>query len=292
MIFDCHTHLFGPGQFAGPTLAAARRAWGADRELLVTPEQHWERFGHLDGAIVLAFDAPATGINVPNEYVAEYAAKHPGRMFGFASVDPNRPDAPARLEYAIRELGLCGLKLGPIYQNFYPDAKEHFPLYAKAAELNIPILWHQGTSFVPEGYLEASRPALLDPIARAFPDLKMIIAHMGHPWIDECIAVVRKNPSMYMDVSALGSRPWQFYNALVSAMEYGVTHKILFGSDYPFFTTEQMLDSLRHINRHTEGTALPRIPDTIIEDIIHRNTPELLGLKLRTDGPAQSEQAI
>lgn len=279
MIFDCHTHLFGPGQFGGATLAAAKRSWGSDQELLVTPEQHWELFGHLDGAIVLAFDAPATGINVPNEYVAEYTAKHPGKLFGFASVDPNREDAPERLEAAVKELGLCGLKLGPIYQNFYPDSKSHFPLYAKADELNIPALWHQGTSFVPEGYLDASRPAALDSIARAFPNLKMVIAHMGHPWIDECIAVVRKNPNMYMDISALGSRTWQFYNAIVSAMEYGVTHKLLFGSDYPFFTTERMMEALRNINRHTEGTSLPRIPDEIIEAVIHRNTPELLGLK-------------
>ncbi|GIP39926.1 4-hydroxyphenyl-beta-ketoacyl-CoA hydrolase [Paenibacillus sp. J31TS4] len=278
MIFDCHTHLFGPGQFGGATLAAAKRAWGGDQELLVTPEIHWELVKDFAGAIVLAFDAPATGINVPNEYVAEYVAKHPGKLFGFASVDPNRENAPQLLETAVKELGLVGLKLGPIYQNFYPDAKEHFPLYAKAEELGVPILIHQGTSFVPEGYLDASRPAALDPVARAFPNLKILIAHMGHPWVDECIAVVRKNPNMYMDVSALGSRPWQFYNALVSAMEYGVTHKILFGSDYPFFTTERMIEALRNINALAERTALPRISEEIIEGILHRNTPELLGL--------------
>lgn len=278
MIFDCHTHVFGPGQFGGATLAAAKRAWGDGQEMLVTPEGHWELFKDIAGAIVLAFDAPATGLNVPNEYVADYVAKHPGKLFGFASVDPNRLNAAGLLEAAVKELGLQGLKLGPIYQNFYPEAKEHFPLYAKADELGVPILWHQGTSFVPEGYLDASRPAALDPIARAFPNLKMVIAHMGHPWVDECIAVVRKNPNLYMDLSALGSRPWQFYNALVSACEYGVTHKILFGSDYPFFTTQQMIDALRNINRFTEGTSLPRVPEQVIEDILHRNTPELLGL--------------
>lgn len=278
MPFDCHTHLFGPGQFGGATLAAAKRAWGADQEMLATPQMHEEMFSRLDGAIVLAFDAPATGLAVPNEYVAEYVAANTGKLFGFASVDPNRTKAPVILEQAIKELGLHGLKLGPIYQNFYPDSSAHFPLYAKAEELGIPIMWHQGTSFVPEGYLDASRPAALDPIARAFPKLKMVIAHMGHPWVDECIAVVRKNTSMYMDVSALASRPWQFYNALVSAMEYGVTDKLLFGSDYPFFTPDQMIEALRGINQFTEGTSLPRIPAEIIEGIIHRNTPELLGL--------------
>lgn len=279
MIFDCHTHVFGPGQFGGATLAAAKRAWGEQTEMIALPEQNWECVKDVDGAIVLAFDAPATGIQVPNEYVAEYVGKHRGRLFGFASVDPNKWNAAGELEHAIKEHQLSGLKLGPIYQNFYPDRKEHFSLYAKADELGIPILWHQGTSFVPEGYLDASRPAMLDPIARQFPNLKMIIAHMGHPWVDECISVVRKNPNMYMDLSALGTRPWQFYNSIVSAMEYGVTHKILFGSDYPFFTTEQTISSFRKINDLVEGTKLPHIPEKIIEDIIHRNTPELLNLK-------------
>jgi predicted TIM-barrel fold metal-dependent hydrolase len=279
MIFDCHTHLFLPGQMAGPTLAAARRSWGNDVNIIATPEQHQECVQSLDGAIVLAFDAPAVGINVPNEDVAKYVAKHPGKLFGFASVDPNRSNAASLLEKAIKDYQLSGLKLGPIYQNFYPDAPQHFELYAKADELKLPILWHQGTSFVPEGYLDASRPAALDPIARAFPNLKMIIAHMGHPWTEECVAIVRKNTNMYMDLSALCTRPWQFYNALVCAMEYGITHKILLGSDFPFFTTQQTIDHLRNINHLAEGTALPRISEQIIEDIIHRNTPEILCLR-------------
>jgi len=279
MVFDCHTHLFGPGHVGGPTFEALNRIWGNGKELIATPEDHWHEAKRYDGAIVLAVDAPATGIVVPNEYVAEYVAKHPGKLFGFASVDPNKENSDRLLEEAIEGYSLSGLKLGPIYQNFYPGEKEHFPLYAKANELNIPILWHQGTSYVPEGYLDASRPVDLDPIARAFPDLKMIIAHMGHPWIGECVAIVRKNKNMYMDLSTLMARPWQFYNAMATAMEYGVLHKILFGTDFPLFTVQQTIDSLRKVNDIVEGTRLPRIPEKAIEEIIHRNTPELLGLK-------------
>jgi len=278
MIFDCHTHLFGPGHVQGPMREASRKAWGDGHELIALPDDHWQMVKDIDGAIVLAFDAPAVGAQVPNEYVAEYVSKHKNKLFGFASVDPNNEQAPSILEYSIKELDLTGLKLGPIYQNFYPDNRKHFSLYKKADELNIPVLFHQGTSFVPEGFLDASRPADLDPIARAFPDLKIVIAHMGHPWIGECIAVVRKHPNMFMDMSALGGRPWQFYNAMVLAMEYGVTDKVLFGSDYPFFSTKETMDLFWKINDVAEGTNMPRISDDIIEGIIHRNTPELLEL--------------
>lgn len=278
MIFDCHTHLFYPGQVGGATQIASQRAWGEDYNLIATAEQHKANIDKFDGAIVLAMDAPATGIVVPNLDVAQYVQTNPTRLFGFASVDPNKENAPDLLESDVRTLQLCGLKLGPIYQNFYPDDRRHFELYAKANELKIPIMWHQGTSFVPEGFLDASRPAMLDPIARAFPELKMVIAHMGHPWIEECIAVVRKNTNMYMDLSALGGRPWQFYNALALAMEYDVTHKILLGSDFPFFTTAKTIELLKKVNDIVNGTNLPKISDRIIHDIIYRNTPELLGL--------------
>jgi predicted TIM-barrel fold metal-dependent hydrolase len=281
MVFDGHTHLFGPGHVGGSFLSDAKRAWGQDYELTATAGDHAKEFNgyRYTGAIVLAFNCPATGVVVPDEYVSDYVQTRPGRLFGFSSVNPHDPDAPNKLEYAVTELGLSGLKLAPIYQNFYPDREAYFPIYAKAAELNIPILWHQGTSFVSEGFLDASRPAMLDPIARAFPDLKMVIAHLGHPWHGECVSVIRKNPNMYADMSALGSRPWQFYNAMMNVVEYGVPHKVLFGSDYPFFTASQTMESFRRINELTEGTKLPRIPEEVIESIIFRNTAEVLGLR-------------
>ncbi|WP_135547917.1 amidohydrolase family protein [Paenibacillus cymbidii] len=277
-IFDCHTHLFGDGQVGGGFLADARRAWGDGYELIVRPDEHWRQFGGCGGAIVLAFNCRASGVVVPDEYVAAYVREHPDKLFGFSSVDPRDRDAPRKLERAVKELGLRGLKLAPIYQHFYPDRKKYFPLYAKANELGIPILWHQGTSFVSGGYLDASRPAMLDPIAREFPQLKMIVAHLGHPWHGECAALVRKHPNVYADMSALGSRPWQFYNAMMHAIEYGIADKVLFGSDFPFFTTSQTVVSFRGINALAEGTRLPRIPEETIERIIHRPTAELLGL--------------
>ncbi|THF77123.1 amidohydrolase family protein [Cohnella fermenti] len=281
--FDGHTHLFGPGHVGGSFLADARRAWGADYKLEVTPERHWEQYRHGGGAIVLAFNCPGTGVVVPNEYVADYVRQHPGFLYGFASVDPRDPDAPAQLEFAVKELGLVGLKLAPIYQKFYPDRPEYFPLYAKAAELKIPILWHQGTSFVSEGFLDASRPAMLDPIARAFPELKMVIAHLGHPWHGECVSVIRKNPNVYADMSALSPRPWQFYNAMMNVTEYRVAHKVLFGSDYPFFTAEETEAAFRNVNAIVDGTKLPRVPEEDIEAILARDTVGILGLAERRE---------
>ncbi len=278
MIVDCHTHVgLANVHVGGEIMADLMRAWG--KPLWHVPlEEHWAAMQAVDRAIVLAFDAPDIGVVVPNEYVAEYVAQHPEKLIGFASVDPKRPRAPYILEDAVKRLGLRGLKIAPIYQHFDPWSSEALTLLEAANALRIPVLWHQGTTFVRDAPLIHARPVLLDEIARRFPDLRMWVAHLGHPWCDELVAVVRKHPHLYTDMSAVHPRPLQFYLAMMSAVEYGIADKILFGTDYPFTTVEASLNGLRTINRVAEGTGLPRVPEDVIENIIHRDTLALLGL--------------
>ena len=287
MIVDCHTHVGLAGRHVGGAIHEdLMRTWG--RPLWHVPlEEHWAAMRAVDRAIVLAFDAPRIGVVVPNEYVAEYVSQHPEKLIGFASVDPHRDRAPALLEDAIRRLGLRGLKIAPIYQHFDPWSVEAYALYEAADALRIPVLWHQGTTFVRDAPLIHARPVLLDEVARRFPNLRMWIAHLGHPWCDELISVIRKHPNLYADMSALTPRPLQFYFAMASAVEYGVAHKIFFGTDYPFTTVESSLNGLRGVNQVAEGTGFPRIPEEVIEGIIQRNTLELLGITQDSPGGRQ-----
>ena len=104
-IIDCHTHIVDPSHFNEAFAADLRRAWGDLTWTGVTPEEHWEAVRDLDGAIVLAFDAPACGFVVPDEYVAGYVAQHPDKLIGFCSVDPMRSDAAVfEIEAKAREL--------------------------------------------------------------------------------------------------------------------------------------------------------------------------------------------
>ena len=278
MIIDCHTHLANPEHIGGEFLAGAQRAWGEACSLAATPAMHEAACRACDASIILPIDAQEVGYYTPNEFIAEYVQGDSARRIGFASVNPNRPGADKLLREAVLGLGLKGLKLGPIYQKFDPSAPLAYPLYAMANQLGIPIMWHQGTSYVQSGPLEYSNAVLLDPVARSFPDLKMIVAHLGHPWLAETACLVRKHPNVYTDMSALGTRPWQMYNAMITALEYGIEDKIFFGTDFPFFTVERTLETFRNINRVAEGTNLPRVPEDVIEKIIHRDSLEILGL--------------
>src|ERR1700733_2751201 len=99
----------------------------------------------------------------------------------------------------------------------------------------------------------------LDQVAIRFPECKLILAHLGHPYEGECVAVIRKHPNVYADISALYYRPFQLYHSLMLVQEYGVWDKLLFGTDYPFTTVDASLDGVRALNEMLEGTRLPRL---------------------------------
>jgi hypothetical protein len=280
MIVDVHTHVWEhPAHISDTFVRDARIAAGnPELQIAVDLEAHWAAMAPVDRAIVLGFRARHVGVLVPNEYVAAYVARHPDKLIGFCSVDPLDPDALDQFEYAVRRLGLRGLKVGPIYQDVHPSDPRFVALMRMAESLGVPVLVHQGTTFCENVSLELANPVLLQPIALQFPRLRMVIAHLGHPWIAETLTLIRKHRHLYSDISALYYRPWQFYNALVQALEYGVLDRLLFGTDYPFTTAVSTIDALRRVNNLVAGTNLPRVPVDRIEALIHRDSLSLLGL--------------
>lgn len=236
-----------------------------------TPEMLLTATEQCDKVVVFAIDAPHSGIRGSQSAVADFVNQHRDRFVGWCSVDPNDPECVAKLTYYVNDLGLRGLKLGPIYQDFNPADPKHLPLFKKAESLGIPINIHQGTSFIRTGPLKYASPILLEDIAIACPDLKMAISHMGHPWEDECCVLIRKHRNLFANTSALHYRPWRHYEAFITALEYGVEDKLIFGSDFPSATTEQAIAGLRKVNDIVEGTSLPRFPQEAIERIIYEN---------------------
>jgi predicted TIM-barrel fold metal-dependent hydrolase len=199
-------------------------------------------------------------------------------LIGFAAVDPMKDNVHEILEHAIDDLKLRGVKLGPIYQNIHPMDAKMLPVYEFCEKRGLPIMIHQGATFPQKAPLKYSLPILLEDVALKHPTLKMIIAHMGHPWVDETIVLIRKQPNLYSDISALHYRPWQFYNALIMAKEYGVLNKLLFGSDFPVTSPDATIESLRNFNQIVAGTNLPSLSQEEIEALIHSPTLQLLEL--------------
>jgi uncharacterized protein len=274
---DVHTHLGQHGVHVCDPLASEEvRAWGRV-SWDVDPVEHHRSAASAEQAIVLAFDAEPVGVVVDNDYVADQIAGLPN-MIGFASVNPNRPDATTRLSYAVEQRGLRGLKLGPCYQHFDPHDLAAWDLLEVADAYRLPVVWHQGTTFTSAADMDVARPLRLDSVARRFPELRMWIAHMGHPWSEEAVSVVRRHEHMYLDVSALDTRPWQLAQALVHAWEYRCWDRLLFGSDYPFSTIERTVSGLRSAAATCRRLGIAEITDDHIDQICRRDALSLLGL--------------
>lgn len=211
-----------------------------------------------------------------NDSTAEFVAADKNRI-GFMSVDPNLSDYLDEYERA-KSLGLKGIKLGANYQRFDPLGKEAFELYRRADKDGLPILFHIGASPIAPAPLKNAHPLTVDEIAIAFPGLKIVMAHIGHPWVRETVSVIRKHPNVYSDVSAIYTRPWMTYEALLMAYEWGAMHKLLFGSDFPVTTPQYAMERLRAVNDIVVGTSMPKIPAEKIEAIIHADALSALSL--------------
>jgi predicted TIM-barrel fold metal-dependent hydrolase len=280
MLVDCHSHVWAyPGHLSDEFVNEANaRSRGHELDLDIPPEKHLRAMAGVDKVIVFGLRAHHLGLRVPNEYIAAYAASHPEKVIGFGAIDPAVDPIDETLDEIVR-LKLRGVKLGPIYQNIHPADPRMMRVYQFCQAHQLPIMIHQGTTFVRTGPLKYALPILLEDIAVEFPELRMIIAHLGHPWIADTLVLIRKHPHLYSDISALHYRPWQFYNALIMAKEYGVLDKLLFGSDYPFTTPEAQIHGLRNINHFAEGTNLPRLSSEEIERLIYSPTLTCLGLE-------------
>jgi len=232
----------------------------------------------VDRCVVFGIKGRHTGIYVPDEFVAEFVARAPNKLIGFLSVDPHDDDFFDQFERGHTDLGLRGVKLGPIYANFDPTDRRLDALYARCQTLGLPILYHMGTTFVRDSPLKYTRPYLIDEVATRFPDLKMVIAHLGHPWEGETVVTIRKHPNVFADISALFYRPWQLYNSLMLVQEYAVWHKVLFGSDYAVTTPAESYGELLSLNDMLEGTKLPRVSYDRLDEVFERDSLSLLGL--------------
>ncbi|QDU56873.1 amidohydrolase family protein [Aeoliella mucimassa] len=283
MIVDVHSHAWDMAQHLTPDfIKQAARARGGDTPELTTELEHYRASlpeNEQVTTIVFGGKARLSGVWVDDDYVASYVAQAPSELIGFMSLDLAEPNWDRELRRGHQELGLRGVKLMPMYAGFSPDDPALGAFWQYVQEHRLPVLLHTGTTFVSQAPIRYTLPQLMDEVAIRYPEVQAILAHLGHPYEGECIAVIRKHPNLFADISALYYRPWQLFHSLMLVQEYGVWDKLLFGTDYPFAGVKDTIDGLYRLNDITEGTQLPKLSVEAIDAMIHRDSLQLLGLK-------------
>jgi len=171
MLIDAHLHCSGREKTA--EVLHALDVAGVDLAILLAP--------FLDHPYRLD---DAASLRAGNRHLAQLIRDHEDRLVGFAVVNPLHPSAVDDISAAV-DLGLHGLKMVP--SGWYPYDDCAHRVYAKAAELRLPILFHSGI-FIDGRSGRFCRPVFYEAI-RDHPGLRVTLAHLGWPWCDEANAV-------------------------------------------------------------------------------------------------------
>ncbi len=278
MIVDCHTHIWRDTGQLGEDAAAHLRRQGGQEEISASPAEHARAARCVDKTLVLGFRSAFLSAAVPNDLIARYVAEQGDSMIGIAAVDPTEEDVLDRACELLARSEFRGLTISPAEQNFHPADSRAMKLYELAVRHKSPVFFQQGTHFRSRSLMEYARPSLLDEIAREYPDLTIVIGALGHPWIEEGIALIGKHARAFADVSGLLRRPWQAYNALVLAHQFEVMDKVLFGSDFPYFTAARAIETVYRLHETTQGTNLPSVPRETLRSMVERDSLGALGI--------------
>ena len=135
----------------------------------------------------------------------QYIHDHPGRLMGFGDVKLDDPQVLEQID-RFHAAGFRGL--GEMTTTLKPyDDRTYWPIYDRAEKYHMILLFHTGIVMrshpeVPTDVgFERSRVTRLDLIARHWPRLIVIGAHLGNPDYEEAAEVGRWNPNLYFDLS-------------------------------------------------------------------------------------------
>lgn len=164
--------------------------------------------------------------SLPNELTLSAVKKYPNRLVGLVWVNPhNSVSASQEIDRAINEWNFKGIKMHPLIDSFLPDQEIVYPIMDKARKYRIPVLFHCG-------HPPWSLPWHFGNLAEVYPDVTIILGHMGHGhivYINGAIDTARKYDNIILETSAM-----PMHSKIKEAVEKVGESRVIYGSDMPF----------------------------------------------------------
>lgn len=234
---DAHSHV---GYFGG---------WS---DVGITPE---ELIAQMD-----EYNVEKTVISTyPIRESIEAADRYPERLVGAAWVNPNEGEALSQVRDAVENHGFKAIKLHPLFHSYLPNDACVFPIAELALELSIPLMIHTG-------HPPFSLPWSVAQLADIYPDLPMVMIHMGHGngmYVQSAIDMAKKYPNLYLETSGM-----PMHTKIKEAYERVGSDRIMWGLDAPF----------HHPTVEMQRTIVSGLTDKQLEDVFYNNVEKLLKL--------------
>jgi predicted TIM-barrel fold metal-dependent hydrolase len=212
VVVDCHTHM-GP-----PLYPIKEKKWDAE-ELLSLMDQNG-----VDVAIVTS--TQTADLKSANDRLQVECSKARGRLLPFVRVNPNLgKTALDEIEMRVKTQKWKGIKLHPTLSGFPIDSAIGFSVFEKASQLGVPVLVHAGSEIY-------NTPAQVALAAETYPDVTVIMAHMGaNELVEQSIIAAKRRGNIVLDTTA------QPIPALIKkAVEERGPKRVVFGSDVPYLS--------------------------------------------------------
>jgi hypothetical protein len=185
------------------------------------------------------------------EEIADVVAAHPKRLAGLFGINPHRRlDAVRALERAVVDHGFVGAHLHTFGYGLPINHRDYYPFYAKCVELDIPVVMQIGHSLemMPN---EMGRPVHLEDVLLYFPELRVVAAHTGWPWVEELISLSLVYPNVYIGTTAHAPEYWD--QALVQYMNTRGIGKVIWGTDWPVIEHQRARAGVSALNLKPEA---------------------------------------
>lgn len=195
----------------------------------------------------------------PIDESIQAADKYPDRLIGAAWINPMDPGALDAVRDAVVNHGFKAIKLHPLAQSYLPNDECVFPVAELARELDIPLMIHTG-------HPPFSLPWSVAQLAELYPDVKMVMIHMGHGngmYIQSAIDMAKKYPNLYLETSGM-----PMHTKIKEAYMQVGSDRIMWGLDAPF----------HHPTVEIQRTIVSGLTDEQLEDVFYNNAKKLLNL--------------
>lgn len=177
----------------------------------------------------------------PTDKILRITEKHENLVVvGGYSIDNHTIEDFRNYRRWLLENKLKGIKIYCGYEHYFPTDKKYQKIYDLCIEFEVPLMIHSGDTFASDAKLKYAHPLNVDEVATDNPDLKIVICHLGNPWILDCQEVLYKNRNVYADISGLFFGPPSDYyeQSLITKIKELLSytsspHHLLFGTDWP-----------------------------------------------------------
>jgi uncharacterized protein len=251
-IIDCHVHLNRYDKIESQAKEFTSHENRLDA-LLQSMNNNDVDFSIVISSYKVDVNRPSTSQIIDLVHKNENLRKRIGIVTGF-TIDNHTDEDLKQYRTWLKDRLIIGIKLYCGYEPHYPYDERYQKVYDICMEYEVPAMIHTGDADSTTAKLRYAHPLNIDDLAVDNPDLRIVMCHLGNPWITDCQEVLYKNSNVYSDISGLVvgdfrlSTATRYVSKINELLNYvGKPHRLLYGSDWPISNMGSYLTFVRKL---------------------------------------------